>query len=260
MKIQNIKLSPSAIALFKSCPQKFIYSTLRVKEERPMDMDNLSAADWGTLFHTAAAQHYQGQEVLPSGNSLVDMRFREYLKHYPNDPIGMKAEQKVERQLTPVIDLIGTADLVDEVNRVIWDHKTTSRISEKDDIKFKMRDQFIHYGWCLGWDSGFDVVVNQVSSAINPTIKFRRIQFHVSESVIQDWLVRTQAVAESIVKRIELQDAYLFKSAGDTCADWGGCYYADPCRMGLYGPESPNEDLTNPHFSINYNNKETTHG
>jgi len=251
--IQGIELSPSSIALYKACPQKFIYSTLRHKTERPMDFDNLSAADWGTLFHASAAQHYQGTEVLPSGNASVDTRFREYLAHYRNDPVGhFLAEQRVSRPLTPQITLIGTADLVDPLNKAIWDHKTTSRLSTTDDVKFKLRDQFIQYGWCLGWDTGFDVVVNQVSSAGNPTTKFRRISFQVSEDVISDWLKRTTAVCLSIVKAIEKQDAYLWKSAGDACGDWGGCYYADPCRMGLYGPEAPGENLTNPHFSITY--------
>lgn len=252
-KIKHISLSPSAIALFKACPQKFNYSYLRRRSDRILDMSNLSSSDWGTVMHRHLANFYSGRGYVPSGETLLDFRFKEYLLHYKHDVVGQYSVEVTRRvPFRDRISLMGTADLVDEHNRTIWDHKTSARMSPSDSAKWAMRDQFKHYGFLMGWLDGFSVIVNQISSAKNPENKFQRYQFDVTSRDMGDFISRTEVVSRQILDLIETQTAWLYKNAGDACGDYGGCYFKDSCQLGLYTPEGLGEDLTNEHFELSY--------
>lgn len=254
LKIKHIALSPSSIQLFLSCPQKFMYEKFRTRAERTIDLDKPTPSEWGTLFHSLLAQHYGHQAVVPTGCKSVDARFAEYVKHYGQEDFEITSvEETLIRPLTDVISLMGTADIV--TPQGLWDHKTTSSFSDKDQAKFENSDQFCHYLHLCGRTSG-DVVLNQISRSEYKTYSgaerasklFNRLYFTIDEAQMADWLQRTTAVAHHIVRVIEDNTAWLFKRTS-ACGDFGGCFNATQCNLRIYEPDNL-VSLTDEHFSI----------
>lgn len=259
MKVKKIGLSPSTIQLFRSCPQKFIYSVFAEREDREIDINRPSKAEWGTLFHKHLERHYTGQPYVPVGNASIDSRFREYVAHYgPESFPGARFEERLSRPLTDTIDLIGTPDMV--LEDALWDHKTVDGFKQNDYQYYANRDQFPHYLWLLGRDSGSKVVVNQISRSAYADDKkrdpelyiskiFNRIEIDVDQAQMDDWLTRVKLVAEDIVNTIERQDAWLRKVT-DSCFDYGGCFHLTHCRYRLYEPRDGYRSVSNSHFYL----------
>lgn len=268
IRVKHIALSPSAIQLYLSCPQKFLYEKFQARTERALNPLEPSNAEWGTMMHEHLARHYRGEPFVPfypSGGftsakfANVDTRFQEYQKCYSGEtpPEILQVETTAKRELTNVISLMGTADLI--TSDGVWDHKTSTKLDEaKDFDKFAISDQFPHYLWLAGRTSG-TVTINQICSAPSPgartadvqkaaAMRFNRIAIDVDESRMNDWFARTKETAKEIVRTLEEGSAWLKKRTG-ACGDWNGCFFATRCRYGLYEPDSL-VSLTNDHFSI----------
>jgi len=259
-KIKHIALSPSSIQLFLSCPQKFMYDKFAIYPERVVDPQKLSAADWGTAFHTHLAAHYSGQPFVPSGNKALDDRFHQYVEHYQGEALDIvSVEQTLTKPLegSTQISLMGTADVITSAG--LWDHKTSRSLSERDGDKFANSDQFCHYLYLTGRTSG-EVVINQISQSEYKSLSgkalyekiFNRLYFTITEDQMVDWLSRTLKVSTRIVEAIENVDAWLYKRTS-ACGDFGGCFSIQACQNRLYEPDNL-RSLTDAHFSITLEN------
>ena len=259
-KVVKIGLSPSTIQLFRSCPQKFIFSVFADREERELNVENPSAAEWGTIFHGHLERHYTGQPYTPSGNGAIDLRFQEYVDHYgPESFPGAHFETSLSRPLTDVIDLIGTPDMVTDT--ALWDHKTVGAFKQNDYQYYANRDQFPQYLWLLGRDSGSQVIINQINRSAYVADKkfmspqefaekvFRRIEIDVDEAQMNDWRHRVELVAVDIVRTIEAGTAWERKVT-DSCMDFGGCFHLTQCRYRLYEPRDGIRSIRNKHFYV----------
>jgi hypothetical protein len=245
--IEHIYLSPTTIQSYLSCPQMFMFNNFAERIEKEMNVDDPTAAQWGTLMHSLLADHYSGKEFVSSGNADLDKRFHEYKRQYSGDLFTpTMVETKLSRPLNERVTLVGTVDMV--VGDTVWDHKTTKAISDKDLFKYDMTDQMTHYLWLSGLSEG-TAIINQISSAKNPTIKFHRITTPREAHQVKDWLERVEYIANDIIIAVETNTAWLARRTS-ACGDFGGCFHISKCKYGNY--EVPISSFTNDHFSIKF--------
>lgn len=253
--MRNIVLSSSRINDFLGCERYFNFTWMQGFRSKHANTEKM---DMGTLFHKMAEAYYKAKienaldpfadvihKIMEMGRSLgmtkyklsdnstdiVVRTFRDYATYYKDEAYEIEQVEapfikelwnngEIRILIQGAFDLLATSKAF---NRVVIDHKTTSR----NYTLGALRDQFICYAWASGCRV---VVVNRIlfKPGEADSTRFQRQPYDYSPRMIEEW---KNAIIYRALKLDECERNQYYPPNFTKCEQFGKCIFYNVCNQ-----------------------------